>query len=65
MNTKEAFKELIFSRSVWKTLGISSERIKYFRNRIKYDKPVESDKMDELLIKAGWKVKQEKQWEKP
>ncbi len=65
MTTKEAFKEMIFSRSVWKTLGISSARIKYFRNRIKNDLPVETDKMDELLIKAGWKVKQEKMWGKP
>lgn len=65
MTTKEAFSAMIFSRGVWKSLGISATRIKYFRNRIKHDKPVDTDKMIELLIKAGWKVKQEIKWKEP
>jgi hypothetical protein len=65
MTTQEAFKEMIKSPSVWKSLGISQERIKYFRHRIKYKKPIETDKMEELLIKSGWTIKQEKLWNKP
>ena len=65
MKTKQAFKKMITTPSIWKVLGIPAARVLYFRNRIKNKLPVETDKMEELLLKAGYKVKQEKLWGKP
>ena len=56
---------MITTPSIWKVLGIPAARVLYFRNRIKNKLPVETDKMEELLLKAGYKVKQEKLWGKP
>lgn len=64
MTTKQAFKQLVFTKSVWKTLNIPAARILYFRNRVKNKKTVETDKMEELLLKAGYKIVQEKSWSK-
>ena len=64
MTTKEAFRQMMFNSNVWKTLGISPARIKYFRHRIKNKLQVETDKMEELLLKAGYIVVQEKKWKK-
>jgi hypothetical protein len=65
MTTKQAFKTMIYTPSVWRILGIPQQRVLYFRYRIKHNLPLNTDKMEELLIKFGYTVKQEKLWDKP
>ncbi len=65
MNTKQAFKKMITTPSIWRILGIPSNRVQYFRHRVKHNLPVETDKMEELLLKAGYTPAQEKLWKKP
>jgi hypothetical protein len=62
--TIQAFKQLVFTPSVWKTLDIPAARILYFRNRIKNGKTVEIETIEKLLLKAGYKIVQEKSWSK-
>jgi len=62
MTTKQAFKQMITTPSIWKVLDVPVSRVLYFRNRLKYKKPIETDKMEELLLKAGYKPAQEKLW---
>lgn len=63
MTTKEAFKELIDERGAYKTLGIPNSTLRSLRDNFKKGK-VSIEKMEALLEKAGYKVIQEKLWEK-
>lgn len=65
MTTKQAFAKMITIPSIWKVLNIPSARVLYFRSRIKHNLPIETDKMEELLLKAGYSVLQEKIWKGP
>ncbi len=64
MTTREAFKKLISARAVHNQLGISSAAVRHYRADIKKKEWPSTDLMSELLAKAGYKVKQEKLWEK-
>lgn len=54
MTTKEAFKKLINIRAVHRSLGISSTLVRDYRRR-----EPSIEKMEELLLKAGWTKKPE------
>lgn len=61
MTTNEAFEQIIEDRSRLKKIGINQSTIRSLRKRF-YEKKLTIDKMEELLIMAGAKVKQEKEW---
>jgi len=65
MKTREAFKQMIYTPAVWKLLNIPQQRVLYFRHRIKHNLPLNTDKMEELLLRFGYTVKQEKLWNIP
>lgn len=59
MTTREAFLKLIQTRGIHHKLGISSGLVRKYR----VQNP-SIEKMEELLIKAGWKKKPEV-WKEP
>jgi len=63
MTTKEAFAQLVSERGWHKNLGISDSAAWSVKNHFKSG-VITIDKMEELLEKAGFRVKQEKLWEK-
>lgn len=63
MTTKEAFEQLIHTRAWYKDLGISEPAAGALKNNFAKGK-VTIDKMEEVLLKAGFTVKQEKLWQK-
>jgi hypothetical protein len=63
MTTKEAFKDLIAKRKWYAELGISETAAWSLAKRVNDGQEVSTDKMEELLEKAGYKVIQEKKWE--
>lgn len=62
MTTKEAFLKLTEKRGWYKDLGIAKEAAWSLAKRVRDGEPVSTDKMEEVLVKAGAKVVQEKQW---
>lgn len=62
MTTKEAFAQLIHKRGWYNDCGIAYTTANNLAKRFK-DGNLSQEKMDEVLIKAGFKVVQEKQWE--
>ena len=63
MTTRKAFEKMINVRGIHEKLGISSDKVRNYRARLKSDQVISLDLMEELLQKAGWVVVQEKQWE--
>lgn len=61
MTTNEAFEQIIEDRGRLKKIGINQSTIRSLRKRF-YEKKLTIDKMEELLLMAGAKVKQEKLW---
>lgn len=62
MTTKEAFEKLIFARGCYKKLGIEQKTVGALRNNFKKGK-VSLDRMEELLLKAGY-IKKPEVWKK-
>ena len=63
MTTREAFKHLISERGFYKKVeGLSESNARQIRKNFQEGK-ITIDKMEEILEKAGFKVKQEKLWE--
>lgn len=61
MTTKEAFDNLIIKRGWYTSLGISENTGRSYAKRYREGKlPIE--KVEDILLKAGYKVKQEKLW---
>jgi len=63
MTTKEAFQQLIRQRAWYKTFGITEPAASNYANRFRSGK-LPTDKMEEVLLKCGYKVVSEKQWKK-
>ena len=63
MTTKEAFAQLVARRGWHKDLGITDSAAYSVKNHFKSG-DITIGKMEELLEKAGFTVKQEKLWEK-
>jgi len=63
MNTKEAWLHMISKRGIEDSLGITARSRDWFRSRARnQNKYPTLNKMEEQLIKAGFKVLQEKVW---
>ncbi|WP_231424024.1 hypothetical protein [Pedobacter sp. Leaf250] len=63
MTTREAFAQLVERRGWHRELGISDSAAYSAKNHFKTGE-IAIEKMEELLEKAGFKVIQEKKWEK-
>lgn len=59
--TKQLLQELITQRGWWKEIGLTEDQGNNYRTRFKSGK-MTIDKMEEILVKAGYKVFQEKLW---
>lgn len=63
MTTKEAFKELCDN---WKTTTHpNKEKAKIFKYKFLHGISISEDKMKQILIESGWKIKSELTWVKP
>lgn len=63
MTTKQAFEELINERAWYANLGLGDSTARSYAKRFRENKlPIE--KIEEILEKAGYQVKQEKLWGK-
>ncbi len=63
LTTKKAFEQLISTRGWWKDTGFEKSTANSYVNRFK-QKKLPLEKIEEILLKAGYKVKQEKEWTK-
>lgn len=64
MTTKEAWHQTIQQKGIEKTLGIAGNTLYYLRSRAKAGIFPTINAMEDHLQKAGWKVVQEKEWDK-
>lgn len=62
--SRQALSELINKRGVSNELGINESTLRTYRKRLKEDK-MPQEKMDEILLNAGYTVAQEKLWKLP
>jgi hypothetical protein len=63
MTTKEAFEALIKKKNWHKGLGITATAAYSLAGRFRDGEKISTDKIEDLLEKAGGKVIQEKLWE--
>ena len=60
--TQQAFAALINQRGIYKTLGVDRRTVAGWKIYLKEGKSISLDKMEEMLIKGGATVTQEKVW---
>lgn len=61
--TRAAFQTLISERGIYKRLGVERSTVATWKIYLREGKSISLDKMEEMLIKAGANVAQEKVWE--
>jgi len=61
--TQQAFAALINQRGIYKTLGVDRRTVAGWKIYLKEGKSISLDKMEEILIKGGATVRQEKVWD--
>lgn len=63
MTTKEAFQQLIAQRAWYRPFGITEPAASTYAKRFRAGK-LPTDKLEEVLLKCGYKVVREKTWKK-
>lgn len=61
--TRQAFEKLISERGVYKRLGVERSTVSTWKIYLREGKSISLDKMEEVLIKSGATVTQEKVWD--
>jgi hypothetical protein len=61
--TKEAFLKMLSERGVYKKLGVDRSTVSNWRQYLSDGKGISTDKMEEMLLRYGATVKQDKVWE--
>ncbi|MDR0266046.1 hypothetical protein [Sphingobacterium sp. 2149] len=61
--TKEAFVQMLSERGVYKKLGVDRSTVANWKTYLKEGRSISLDKMEEMLLKYGASVVQEKVWE--
>ncbi|WP_262246989.1 hypothetical protein [Parapedobacter soli] len=61
--TKEAFNKLLEVPALYKYLDVDTSTVANWKRYMREGKLISTDKMEEMLLKFGAKVKQEKVWE--
>jgi hypothetical protein len=62
MKTQEAFEKLCLNQEKCESIGLNDSTRKSYLRRLRLKQTLSLDKMEEILIKAGYEVKQEKLW---
>jgi hypothetical protein len=63
MKTNQAFHEMLNTRGIYKTLGLAKGTVGKMRNDLKTGlHAITLDKKIELLLRAGYTVKQDMEW---
>jgi len=62
MNTTEAFTIMISTKKIHEKLKIPEGTVKSLKSRLKHGEFISTDKMMELLIRAGYSVETEMTW---
>lgn len=65
LGTKEAFRNLISNRGIYKVLGVDKSTVSTWKQYLSDGKNISVDKMEEILERAGATVKQDKIWKIP
>ncbi|WP_343566320.1 hypothetical protein [Sphingobacterium sp.] len=60
--TKEAFAQMLSERGVYKKLGVDRSTVANWKTYLKEGRSISLDKMEEMLLKYGASVVQEKVW---
>jgi transposase len=60
--TKEAFVQMLSERGVYKKLGVDRSTVANWKTYLKEGRSISLDKMEEMLLKYGASVVQEKVW---
>lgn len=60
--TREAFTALINERGIYKRLGVSVSTVSTWKIYLREGKSISLDKMEEMLVKGGATIVQEKVW---
>lgn len=63
VGTKEAFTRLLEIPAIYKYLGVDTSTVANWKRYMREGKLISTDKMEEMLLRFGAKVKQEKVWE--
>ncbi|MEJ2905065.1 hypothetical protein WAE58_21650 [Pedobacter panaciterrae] len=63
VGTKEAFVAMLNERGIYKKLEVERSTVSSWKIRMKSGDGVSLDKMEEMLIKSGATVVQEKVWD--
>jgi len=61
--TKDAFAHMISHRSVYRKLGVSRSTVSSWKIRLRKGNELSLDKMEEMLLKYGAEVVEEKVWD--
>lgn len=61
--TKKAFELMIHERGVYKKLGVERSTVSSWKAYLRAGNSISLDKMEEMLIKSGADVVQEKVWD--
>lgn len=62
MNTIDAFTKMINTRGIHKQLNMKVTTLNSLRTRLRQGTYISTDKMMELLIKAGYSIETEMSW---
>lgn len=63
VGTRKAFETMISERGVYKKLGVDRSTVASWKIYLKQGKSISLDKMEEMLLRYGATVVQEKVWE--
>ncbi len=62
LTTRQAFSKVINQRAVHNKLGITSEKVRYYRWILKQGKRVKQSIVESILHTAGYSLTQERKW---
>jgi|GEM_PF-1435082 len=61
--TRKAFETMLQERGVYKKLGVDTSTVANWKTYLREGKSISLDKMEEMLMRSGAQVKQEKVWD--
>jgi hypothetical protein len=60
--TKQAFETMLQERGIYRKLGVDTSTVANWKTYLKKGQSISLDKMEEMLLKAGATIAQEKIW---
>lgn len=65
LSTRDAFKEVLKERGVSKKLGVDRSTVANWKRYLEKGENISSEKMEQVLKKAGWRVMSQQSWKLP